>query len=342
MPKISIILPVYNAERYLAECLDSVLSQTFADWELVAVDDGSKDVSGEILDKYAAKDSRIRVLHKANAGVWAARNDALEMVCGEWVTFLDADDAYAPYWLETAMHVADEERDVCCIRQKYYWGIEHPAGFDKKPDNVNAAILYGREAAERCWQTFPLRGFLWLTLIKLDLIRNSRFRPEINCKEDGVWLMELIPQITCFCETDYCGYFYRRTSGSLTKKNRSVLQCCSYLNALRDIWQTQRSWREGNKLNEIVMNQLRFCADNDVIEWIAHRKIDDECDVQNVRLAYSKLQASGVLNAHWQGRKRYWLAFSLWEHLGWIWPISFIYFIFSLGGRIMRKSLKIG
>ena len=76
-PKVSIVIPVYNSAKYLRECIDSVLAQFFSDWEVVAVDDGSSDDSPAILDEYAAKDSRIKVIHKANGGVSAARNDGL-------------------------------------------------------------------------------------------------------------------------------------------------------------------------------------------------------------------------------------------------------------------------
>ena len=93
-PFFSIIIPVYNVEPYLRECLDSVLVQTFPDWECLCVDDGSIDDSGAILDEYAQKDPRFRVFHKRNAGVSSARNLALDNVKGEWVVFLDGDDVF--------------------------------------------------------------------------------------------------------------------------------------------------------------------------------------------------------------------------------------------------------
>ena len=90
--RFSIIIPVYNVAPYLRECLDSVLAQTFTDWEAVCVDDGATDGSGVILDEYAAKDKRFKVIHQKNAGVSAARNVALEVAAGEWFLFLDGDD----------------------------------------------------------------------------------------------------------------------------------------------------------------------------------------------------------------------------------------------------------
>ena len=91
-PKISIIVPVYNAEQYLRRCIDSILNQSFTDFELILIDDGSKDKSSDICDEYAAKDSRVRIFHKENGGVSSARNVGLDNSCGEWVAFVDADD----------------------------------------------------------------------------------------------------------------------------------------------------------------------------------------------------------------------------------------------------------
>ena len=92
MPQISVIVPVYNAEKYLHRCIDSILAQTFSDFELLLIDDGSKDNSGRICDEYAAKDSRIRVFHKKNGGVSSARNMGLDNAKGDWITFVDSDD----------------------------------------------------------------------------------------------------------------------------------------------------------------------------------------------------------------------------------------------------------
>ena len=105
-PKISVIVPVYNAEKYLHRCIDSILSQTFTDFELLLIDDGSKDGSGAICDEYAAKDNRVRVFHKENGGVSSARNLGLDNACGEWVTFVDADDYVRPSYLATYIEIS--------------------------------------------------------------------------------------------------------------------------------------------------------------------------------------------------------------------------------------------
>lgn len=92
MPKISIIVPVYKVEKYLHRCLDSIVAQTFTDWECILVDDGSPDGSGKICDEYAEKDGRFKVFHQENQGVSAARNKGLDNAKGEWIGFVDSDD----------------------------------------------------------------------------------------------------------------------------------------------------------------------------------------------------------------------------------------------------------
>lgn len=107
MPRISVIVPVYNTEKYLRGCLESILCQSCPDFELIIVNDGSTDSCPEICDEYAARDCRIRVIHKINAGVSAARNDALDAACGEFVTFIDSDDRINPETFEKALEAAD-------------------------------------------------------------------------------------------------------------------------------------------------------------------------------------------------------------------------------------------
>jgi len=99
-PQISVIVPVYKVEQYIHRCIDSILSQSFTDFELILVDDGSPDNCGKICDEYAQKDSRIRVFHKSNGGVSSARNLGLDNAKGEWIAFIDSDDFVENEYLE--------------------------------------------------------------------------------------------------------------------------------------------------------------------------------------------------------------------------------------------------
>lgn len=112
MPILSVIIPVYNAERTLRECVDSVLQQDVKDFELILVDDGSKDASPVICDEYASRDNRVRVIHQQNAGVSAARNRGLDIAQGEWITFVDSDDKISEKYF-SPVYLANGDLVVC-------------------------------------------------------------------------------------------------------------------------------------------------------------------------------------------------------------------------------------
>lgn len=115
MKSTSVIVPVFNADQYLCRCIDSILAQTFRDFEVILVDDGSTDRSGTICDEYAAKDSRINVIHKPNEGVAVARNTGLSAAHGEYIAFCDSDDAWEPELLEKAISVMGPEAADCVL-----------------------------------------------------------------------------------------------------------------------------------------------------------------------------------------------------------------------------------
>ena len=119
IPKVSIIIPVYNAEKAVCRCVDSVLDQEYTDFELLLMDDGSKDGSPAILDEYAEKDERVRVVHKENSGVSATRNMALGMARGDWIQFLDADDWITKDATKLFVRTA-EENDADMVIADFY------------------------------------------------------------------------------------------------------------------------------------------------------------------------------------------------------------------------------
>ena len=130
--KVSVVIPVYNAERFLRFPLDSVLAQTHSDWECICVDDGSTDGSGAILDEYAAKDARFRVVHQANGGEGSARNAGLDLATGELVAFLDADDAWHPESLRL-FSAARERTGADVIRYGWRYVGSHSEAFEPLP-----------------------------------------------------------------------------------------------------------------------------------------------------------------------------------------------------------------
>ena len=120
MPKISVIIPVYNVEKYLESCLNSVLAQTFQDWEAICINDGSPDQSDKILAQFAAKDSRFKMITQENQGLSMARNAGLEAATSDWITFLDSDDILPAYALETFHNIAvNRNVEVVVSRRRF-------------------------------------------------------------------------------------------------------------------------------------------------------------------------------------------------------------------------------
>lgn len=114
MSKVSVVMPCYQNARTLAQTVQSIRSQSFEDWELIAIDDGSSDGTGELLDAFAAEEGRMRVIHQPNAGVSAARNAGMDAASGEWLCFVDADDYIEPHALQTMLALTDEMTDIAC------------------------------------------------------------------------------------------------------------------------------------------------------------------------------------------------------------------------------------
>lgn len=175
MPTISVIVPVYNVEKYIHRCVDSILAQTFTDFELILVDDGSPDNCGKICDEYAAKDGRVRVIHQENEGQAAARNAAIAQALGEYVCFIDADDAVHPRMIEIlygALNDTGSDISVCGalesekLESSFFNDVGTP---QVKCYSMNEdALLTMYDFPYVCW-------VVWGKLIPMDLIRKIPF-----------------------------------------------------------------------------------------------------------------------------------------------------------------------
>lgn len=189
---ISIIIPVYNSEAFLPTCLDSILSQSFTSFEVLLVDDGSKDKSGSICDEYAIKDSRVRVFHKENGGVSSARNLALEKAEGEWICFVDSDDELLPDGLsELAAGISDSVDFIMLGFVKsihYEKGDPLPRG-EGKVVSREEAMLHMFNDMFRVYQ-----GYSFAKLFRRELIVNHHlsFDPSITIKEDNLFVVSYL------------------------------------------------------------------------------------------------------------------------------------------------------
>ena len=170
---VSIIIPVYKVEPYLRQCIESVLAQTHSALDIILVDDGSPDRCGEICEEYAARDSRIRVIHQENGGLSAARNTGLEVVKGNYITFVDSDDFVAENYVETLLKwIVDSGADIACGGfVDYHTGDKvTPVNTELKPK-----ILSSADFLEAMLYQHTGDNAVWGKLYKKDIFKNLRF-----------------------------------------------------------------------------------------------------------------------------------------------------------------------
>ncbi len=178
MCRVSVIVPVYQVEAYLPRCLDSILAQTFEDFELILVDDGTKDACPAIMEEYARRDARIRQIHKENGGLSSARNAGLDIARGEYIAFVDSDDYIAPDLLADAVAAAD--RDQAQLVLFNYRLVdeqgEHPAYLDFEDETIDLRAYGLAEYFYRYWMPYRHGQEAWCRLYRRDVIEENGLR----------------------------------------------------------------------------------------------------------------------------------------------------------------------
>ncbi len=218
-PKISVIIPVYNTEKFLRECLDSVLAQTFTDFEVLVINDGSTDRSGEICDEYSAKDARMKVFHKENGGASSARNLGIERAKGEWICFIDSDDWVREKYLGGFMsQISNTQIDLIV------------QGFVKKFSDGRAKKVDAGEGLIKLSGLYLLFeqkkihnfGFTVSKFYKKELIRCNKisFPEDFTIAEDFAFFLKYLSKSENVYFQKEHNYFYRQIEGSLSNRLR--------------------------------------------------------------------------------------------------------------------------
>lgn len=254
MPKVSVIVPVYNAEKYLPECVDSILAQTLRDIEVILVDDGSTDGSPALCDHYAKKDSRVHVIHKPNGRAASARNAGLKIAQGEYIAFVDSDD-----WIEPDMYekmlVANAEVCLCD-----YIRFQGDNEFPFTQPNIRSGFYDKSQICKEIYPhlvmdgvEYPITISNWAMLIKRSIIQEHglSYREDILISEDAPFGSEVL-----YCANSFAYlknqhlYHYRMTSGSASKTHQ------------------QWWWDSSLKINEETENFFNKCTDYDFAQQI--------------------------------------------------------------------------
>lgn len=230
MPKVSIVIPVYNTEKFLARCLNSVLAQSMPDIDVLCINDGSTDGSSAILKEYAAKDNRIKVISQENKGQSAARNLALRMVSGEYVFFLDSDDFIHPQTLEILLKTA--QKSGCAVvsteKVKVYDG--------NNPYNVdNVSYCVHQNPLEHILNTnIASSSVIWNKLYKADLVKERPFVEGIYF-EDWPWTTCLFAEIKEYATVPYALYGYNMENPSTMRSVFNVRKINDYATGIKAV-----------------------------------------------------------------------------------------------------------
>lgn len=225
--KISVIIPVYNVEKYLKRCLDSIVNQTYKNLEIILVDDGSTDKSGNICDEYAAKDKRIIVIHKENGGVSSARNKGLDICIGDYISFIDSDD-----WIEEDFfeYVVNNAKDNDLLIFDYYitngkstkWIKYRKTKFEISKDECLIELTKAK-----------LQSYLWVMIFKSELFYNIRFPQNRNYEDQAIMHLHIDKcQKIKYCNKAFYNY-YQNPKGITHTVNYKNYRDFLYVNILR-------------------------------------------------------------------------------------------------------------
>ena len=259
---VSVIVPVYNVEDYLEKCVDSILAQTYSYFELILVDDGSKDSSGKLCDLFATKDSRIICMHKENGGLSSARNAALDICKGEYITCVDSDDMISPNALELMLEYANKcGSDVVVTR--------YPISFSDDAVTPETAVVKGDKTLAELDATQEIvckstRWEAWGHLFKRSLWEGIKF-PDGKIYEDFATTPYVFAKAKRTTFIDTAVYYYFQRSGSIMRQSESKvsLDLCTVTQELVSYFKI--SVTEGRVLANICSGVLmELCSRTDL------------------------------------------------------------------------------
>lgn len=234
--KISVIVPIYNTEKYLHRCVDSILNQTFRDFELILVDDGSTDSSGEICDRYAKNDVRVKVIHKENSGTSDAKNCAMDIASGKYIIFADSDDFWYVENVLQTLYNKSEEYNLDIIRGEYKAVDEQDKLVFSRPISKNRLKFSNSVIKPYEYIRYAVNNefFLWLCLIRKDFIGDLRFESGRIYLEDMKFISQLLlNEGRCMYMPSLRFYAYRKHNHSISyqvneKKLKDSFDMCDF------------------------------------------------------------------------------------------------------------------
>lgn len=259
--EVSIVIPVFNSERYISMCLDSILAQDYHDFEVLIVDDGSTDKSGQICDTYQLKDNRIKVLHIRNSGVSVARNIAIKKASGKFLAFCDSDDVWASNYLTIMIEQMNNNHVdlVACSFTEFSEKESSPFdSFDLEKYEVEE---YRKdEILNQILNNKKCKGYIWNKLFRMsNVIKNLLFKENITINEDELFVLQYIDKNTrlCMCKVPLYGY---RSNASGVMNSRKLLDSINSLQALELIYGRISELTENPRIQIEVLSRMTKLA----------------------------------------------------------------------------------
>ena len=262
-------MPVYNSEKYISEAIESVCNQSYKNWELLIVNDGSTDYTSKIIDDFAKKDSRIKVFHRKNEGVSMARNFALNQICGEYITFIDSDDMYHADRLKRMLQVFEQHEncEIVFSRHKEFRGKlnTYEANDSRKivisDDDILVKVISDSK-----------NHFVWNAMLKSEIAKKEKFAP-IRFAEDFCYIRDCACHCRQMAVLDEVLYFYRRDNeNAMTSHFFSEKYISDYM--------------------KLVENVYDFCCDHSLTDDFFKKMVAHEYGQNSMRIrkstSYSK------------------------------------------------------
>ena len=302
MPKVSIIVPAYNAEKTIGRCVESILNQTYTDFELIVMDDGSRDSTAQILDDYAAKDGRMKVVHKENSGVSDTRNQGLDLATGEYLQFLDADDWCPPDATRLFVRAIEDNEGCDLVIADFYRVIDDKMAVK---GDIPEEKMFTREEYADIMMKNPADfyyGVLWNKLYRRSIVEEFEMRMDVNLdwSEDFIFNMEYVLHAEGIYALKAPVYYYVKTEGSLVaqggaspintiKMKLSVIEY--YRSFYKDIYNPGKYYLRSPSIYSFMLN---FASDGGVNPFAPDKKLGE--DRIDVRIAPEMEDSSFAMN----------------------------------------------
>ena len=296
MPDISVIMPVYNSEKYLSACVQSVLDQTYADFELICVDDGSTDSSAEILETFAKKDSRVRVIRQKNGGGSASRNTGLDAAKGDFIAFIDNDDCWHPDYLKTLRSAFDKTPEADVAAGGLFTFDAPVPSFQPLPDKPKGKA-YSSPFLMKYLFRVHIPMFMWTKLYRKRLFETRRFAKSLPAFNDILLNFEVLLDAKRLVLFRCPLYAYRQHAGQQMHKpaNEAFLRQCAEI------------CRESDRLKKTVSPLNRLLLDREIAKQgyqLYLRAQTPGADTEFARKELRALVNEKIVRPFWITRKK--------------------------------------